>query len=38
MVLGELALRPGWPSMMRAYLNEEERYRKVFRRRLVPDR
>ena len=21
---------PGWPSMMRAYLNEEERYRKCF--------
>jgi acetyl-CoA synthetase len=30
MVEGELALRPGWPSMMRAYLNEEERYRKCF--------
>jgi acetyl-CoA synthetase len=30
MVTGELALRPGWPSMMRAYLNEEERYRKCF--------
>jgi acetyl-CoA synthetase len=29
-VTGELALRPGWPSMMRAYLNEEERYRKCF--------
>lgn len=28
--VGELALRPGWPSMMRAYLNEEERYRKCF--------
>ena len=28
--LGELALRPGWPSMMRGYLNEEERYRKCF--------
>jgi len=28
--MGELALRPGWPSMMRAYLNEEERYRKCF--------
>ena len=27
---GELALRPGWPSMMRTYLNEEERYRKCF--------
>ncbi len=27
---GELALRPGWPSMMRAYLHEEERYRKCF--------
>jgi acetyl-CoA synthetase len=31
MKTGELALRPGWPSMMRAYLNEEERYRKCFR-------
>jgi acetyl-CoA synthetase len=30
MVMGELALRPGWPSMMRAYLNEEDRYRKCF--------
>ena len=30
MAVGELALRPGWPSMMRAYLNEEERYRKCF--------
>jgi len=28
--IGELALRPGWPSMMRAYLGEEERYRKCF--------
>jgi len=27
---GELALRPGWPSMMRGYLNEDERYRKCF--------
>jgi acetyl-CoA synthetase len=30
MVMGELALRPGWPSMMRGYLNEDERYRKCF--------
>jgi acetyl-CoA synthetase len=30
MALGELVLRPGWPSMMRGYLNEEERYRKCF--------
>jgi acetyl-CoA synthetase len=30
MRMGELALRPGWPSMMRGYLNEEERYRKCF--------
>jgi acetyl-CoA synthetase len=30
MTMGELALRPGWPSMMRAYLDEEERYRKCF--------
>ncbi|HUZ75142.1 MAG TPA: acetate--CoA ligase [Stellaceae bacterium] len=27
---GELALRPGWPSMFRAYLNEPERYAKCF--------
>jgi acetyl-CoA synthetase len=27
---GELALRPGWPSMFRAYSNEPERYRKCF--------
>lgn len=27
---GELALKVGWPSMMRGYLNEEERYRKCF--------
>ncbi len=27
---GELALRPGWPSMFRGYLNNEERYRKCF--------
>ncbi|AIT78400.1 acetyl-CoA synthetase [Novosphingobium pentaromativorans US6-1] len=30
MVDGELALRKGWPSMMRGYLHEEERYRKCF--------
>jgi acetyl-CoA synthetase len=29
-VQGELALRPGWPSMFRGYLREEERYRKCF--------
>jgi len=29
--VGELALRPGWPSMFRGYLNEDERYRKCFR-------
>lgn len=28
--VGELALRPGWPSMFRGYLNEDERYRKCF--------
>jgi acetyl-CoA synthetase len=27
---GELALRPGWPSMFRAYLHDDERYRKCF--------
>jgi acetyl-CoA synthetase len=30
-VQGELALRPGWPSMFRGYLGEEERYQKCFR-------
>lgn len=30
MVAGELALRPGWPSMMRGYLNEDTRYAKCF--------
>lgn len=30
MVQGELALKVGWPSMMRGYLHEEERYRKCF--------
>jgi acetyl-CoA synthetase len=29
-VEGELALRPGWPSMFRGYLDMEERYRKCF--------
>ncbi|MGD9295059.1 MAG: acetate--CoA ligase [Roseobacter sp.] len=29
--IGELALREGWPSMMRGYLHEEARYRKCFR-------
>ncbi len=29
-VEGELALKPGWPSMMRAYLHDEERYNKRF--------
>jgi len=27
---GELALKSGWPSMFRGYLNEEARYRKCF--------
>jgi acetyl-CoA synthetase len=27
---GELALRVGWPSMFRGYLNQEQRYRKCF--------
>ncbi|MCC7428813.1 MAG: acetate--CoA ligase [Alphaproteobacteria bacterium] len=30
MAMGELALRPGWPSMFRGYLNEPERYAKCF--------
>jgi acetyl-CoA synthetase len=27
---GELALKSGWPSMFRGYLNEDERYKKCF--------
>jgi acetyl-CoA synthetase len=27
---GELALKPGWPSMFRGYLHEEERYQRCF--------
>ena len=27
---GELALKPGWPSMFRGYWNEPERYKKCF--------
>jgi acetyl-CoA synthetase len=30
MLEGELALKAGWPAMMRGYLHEEERYRKCF--------
>jgi acetyl-CoA synthetase len=30
MVEGELALKAGWPSMMRGYLHEDERYQKCF--------
>jgi acetyl-CoA synthetase len=29
-VEGELALRVGWPSMFRSYLNQDERYKKCF--------
>jgi acetyl-CoA synthetase len=29
-VEGELALRPGWPSMFRAYWNDAERYARCF--------
>jgi len=29
-VEGELALKRGWPSMFRSYLNDDERYRKCF--------
>ena len=29
-VEGELALRPGWPSMFRAYLHDDARYAKCF--------
>ncbi|MGJ5619526.1 acetate--CoA ligase [Sulfitobacter sp. MF3-043] len=31
LAMGELALRPGWPSMMRGYLHEQARYDKCFR-------
>ncbi|MGZ4173796.1 MAG: acetate--CoA ligase [Solirubrobacteraceae bacterium] len=27
---GELVLRPGWPSMFRGYLGDEQRYRRCF--------
>lgn len=30
-VQGELALRPGWPSMFRGYWNEPARYQKCFK-------
>ncbi|MEQ1897084.1 MAG: acetate--CoA ligase [Vicinamibacterales bacterium] len=30
-VTGELALKPGWPSMFREYLHDEARYAKCFR-------
>ena len=30
MTVGELALEAPWPSMMRGYLDEDERYRKCF--------
>ncbi|MDQ7250493.1 acetate--CoA ligase [Dongia sedimenti] len=30
MAMGELALKPGWPSMFRGYLHEDERYKKCF--------
>ena len=30
MEIGELALRAGWPSMMRDYIGERERYKKCF--------
>jgi acetyl-CoA synthetase len=29
--VGELALKPGWPSMFRGYLDDQERFRKCFR-------
>jgi acetyl-CoA synthetase len=31
LAIGELALRPGWPSMMRGYLHEDVRYKACFR-------
>jgi acetyl-CoA synthetase len=29
-IVGELAIKSGWPSMFRGYLNEEARYQKCF--------
>ena len=29
-VEGELALKPGWPSMFRGYIHDDERYKKCF--------
>ncbi|OFW24116.1 MAG: acetate--CoA ligase [Acidobacteria bacterium RIFCSPLOWO2_02_FULL_65_29] len=29
-IQGELALKPGWPSMFRAYLSDDVRYRRCF--------
>ena len=29
-IIGELALKPGWPSMFRGYLHEEARYQSCF--------
>lgn len=28
--VGEIVLRPGWPSMFKTYLNDEQRYRESF--------
>ena len=30
-IQGELALKPGWPSMFRGYLHDDRRYKKCFR-------
>jgi len=30
MAIGELALKQGWPSMFRAYLHKDEKYKKCF--------
>jgi acetyl-CoA synthetase len=30
-VEGDLALKPGWPSMFRGYLHDEERYQQAFK-------
>ncbi len=30
-VTGDLALKPGWPSMFREYLHDEDRYKKCFK-------
>jgi len=36
--IGLIGFKPGWPSMMRMYWNNEETYKNKFKKRLVPPR